>query len=83
MTGRPALAVVHGADQDQVPRLTAFKAANPHVVVGTLSHGGPWQARIPEDGGETVVTRYLLKDLLDRLAGLVGEPECPPADRGG
>jgi hypothetical protein len=61
-------------EPDQVQRLRAFRAAYPPVVIGTLGYGGAWQARIPEENGETVFTRYLLKDLLDRLAALLGEP---------
>ena len=33
---------------------------------------GHWQARIPEDGGETTVTRYTLQALLDVLDKLTG-----------
>jgi hypothetical protein len=56
------------ADADQVPRLDRFKAAHPGVVI----HAGEgyWQARIPEQDGETVITRYLLGALLDVLDGL-------------
>jgi hypothetical protein len=61
-------------EPDQVPRLRAFRAAYPQLVIGILGYGGAWQARIPEEDGETVFTRYLLKDLLDRLATLLGEP---------
>ena len=28
---------------------------------------GTWQARIPEPDGETVITRYTLRELLDKL----------------
>jgi hypothetical protein len=28
---------------------------------------GWWQARIPEQNGETVITRYRLRELLDKL----------------
>jgi hypothetical protein len=64
-------AVVGAADQ--YPRLQAFRERHPEIVIGTLGRGGPWQARIPEDHGETVVTRYTLRDLLDRLDELTGE----------
>jgi hypothetical protein len=33
-----------------------------------------WEARIPEPSGETVIVRHTLRELLDRLAELVGEP---------
>ena len=32
------------ADHEQVPRLLAFRAARPHVVIYTLWRGGAWQA---------------------------------------
>jgi hypothetical protein len=74
MVARPALSVVAGGEPDQMPRLRAFRQQYPELVIGTLGFGGAWQARIPERDGETVLTRYLLKDLLDRLAELLGEP---------
>jgi hypothetical protein len=70
---RPALSLLR-SEPDQVPRLRAFREQHPRVVIGTLGPAGAWQARIPEENGETVVTRYLLKDLLDRLDELLGEP---------
>jgi len=70
---RHRLAVVHG-EPDQVPRLQAFRGAYPDIVIGTLGVDGPWQARVPEENGERVLTRYLLRDLLDRVADLLGEP---------
>ena len=70
---RSALSLVPH-EPDQVPRLRAFREQYPHVVIGTLGPAGAWQARIPEENGETVLTRYLLKDLLDRLGELLGEP---------
>ena len=33
---------------------------------------GWWQGRVPERQGETVITRYTLRELLDKLDGLVG-----------
>ena len=40
------------------------------------------QARIPEPDGETVITRYTLGELLDRLDELTtgpnGQPGCEP-----
>jgi hypothetical protein len=33
---------------------------------------GYWQGCIPEPSGETVITRYRLRELLDKLDELVG-----------
>lgn len=62
---------------DQVPRLNAFRATYPRITIGLLSEG-VWRALIPEQTGETVVTRYELRQLLDRLADLgytLADPE--------
>jgi hypothetical protein len=70
-------------EPDQVLRLREFRAAYPGVIIGT-GEFGTWQARIPEDNGETVTTRYTLKALLDRLDFLldaVGRGE-PPGQAG-
>ncbi len=32
---------------------------------------GTWQARIPESDGETVITCYILRELLDKLDELI------------
>jgi len=53
---------------DQVPRREAYEAAHPDVKI--TYHGGWWQAVIPEDAGETVISRYELKALLDKLEAL-------------
>ena len=56
-----------GRDElDQVVRLARFKAAHPDVIVGDGGFG-TMQARIPEPDGETVITRYTLRELLDKL----------------
>jgi len=68
---RPALRGV--ADEpDQVPRLQEFRAAHPDVIIGTAEFGN-WQGRIPKPNGETVITRYTLKPLLDKLDELTGQ----------
>jgi hypothetical protein len=68
-------------EPDQVLRLQAFRATHPEVIIGDGGFG-TWQARIPEPSGETVTTRYTLRELLDRLDELVsarkGEPGCGP-----
>jgi hypothetical protein len=51
---------------DQVVRLARFRAAHPDVIVGDGGFGTV-QARIPELNGETVITRYTLRELLDKL----------------
>jgi len=51
-------------------RLATFRAAHPDVIIGDGGFG-TWQARIPEPDGETVITRYTLRELLDKLAELL------------
>ncbi len=68
-TLRPALQVV--PDQsDQVPRLRRFCAAHPGVAI-TAGHGC-WQARVQAAGKDTVISRYTLRELLDKLDELTG-----------
>lgn len=50
----------------QMARLARFRRAHPEVIVGDGGFG-TMQARIPEPNGETVITRYTLRELLDRL----------------
>lgn len=57
---------------DQVPRRQAFEAAHPEVEI--TYHGPYWKAVITEEAGQTVVTRYELKDVLDKLEALDQEP---------
>ena len=63
-------------DPDQVPRLMAFRALYPRAIIGMIE-SGCWQARLPEENGETVITRYSLHDLLDKLDEI-----CAPAAEG-
>ncbi len=74
--GRPALRLAQD-EPDQVPRLLAFRAAHPDVIVGA-GEFGTWQALIPEENGETVVTRHRLCELLDRLDELTGQHDGQP-----
>ena len=53
-------------EPDQVLRLQAFRAAHPEVIIGDGGFG-VWQARIPEPDGEHVISRYTLRELLDKL----------------
>ncbi|MFY9929165.1 MAG: hypothetical protein WAK82_14255 [Streptosporangiaceae bacterium] len=66
---RPTLRLVL-QELDQVLRLARFREQHPGVVIteGT----GYWQAQIPEPAGETVISRYRLRELLDKLDELTG-----------
>jgi hypothetical protein len=55
---------------DQEIRLARFRVAHPEVIVGDGGFGTV-QARVPEPNGETVITRYTLKEVLDRLGELL------------
>jgi hypothetical protein len=57
-------------EPDQVLRLTRFRREHPDVIIGDGGFG-TWQARIPESHGETVITRYILRELLDKLDELI------------
>lgn len=50
---------------DQVPRREAYEAAHPEVEIHY--YGPHWQAVTRGEDGETVITRYTLKALLDKL----------------
>ena len=56
----------------QLWRLGQFRARNPGVVIRRDTHLGFWQAWIPVSNGGTVITRYLLQELLDKLEELLG-----------
>ena len=60
-------------------RLAEFRNTHPEWVIGR----GPgfWQACRREPGGETIVTRYQLGELLDKLADVL-RLEALPAPRG-
>ena len=53
---------------DQVPRRQAYEAGHPDVEI--TYHGPYWKAVITEGTGQTTVTRYELKDVLDKLEAL-------------
>ena len=63
-------------DVAELLRLDRYRDAHPEVVIADIGFGAIWQARIPEPRGESVITRHLLRDLLDRLDGL-DEPGPP------
>jgi len=54
---------------DQVPRLLRFREQHPDV---TITLDGFWRAVIPAENGETVICRYELGALLDKLAEVLG-----------
>ena len=62
----------------QLFRLNQFRARNPSVVINRDAGFGFWQAWIPESNGGTVITRYPLQDLLDKL----DEVLSPDSSRG-
>jgi hypothetical protein len=66
----PALSLVPD-EPDQIVRLNRFRAQHPGIAI----HAGPgyWQALLPERAGEVVVTRYQLKELLDKLDSLTSQ----------
>jgi hypothetical protein len=57
-------------EPDQVRRLHRFRDEHPHIAIG--AGAGYWQAVVPEINGEAVLTRYLLRDLLDKLDDVLG-----------
>ena len=64
-------------EEDHVMRLAAFRNTHPDVLV-EAGEFGTWQARIPEENGETVITRHRLGELLDRLGEVTGQPVSDP-----
>jgi len=56
---------------DQVPRRLEYQASHPHVEIRYF--GPHWQAIVHEETGETVITRYGLRQLLDKLESLDAE----------
>jgi len=65
---------------DQVPRRLAYEAAHPHVEI--LYLGPYWQAIIREQAGQTVITRYELRGLLDKLESLDAADDGKPGSEG-
>jgi hypothetical protein len=77
---RAALAVRGLESPGQLWRLDRFRARNPGVVIKRDAGFGFWQAWIPASNGGTVITRYALEDLLDKLAA-VHVPDAPDPGR--
>ncbi len=69
---RRALSLLLG-EPDQVIRLDQYRRDHPGTVI--FAGQGYWQAQIPQPDGETVITRYQLRDLLDKLDTLPGPPQ--------
>lgn len=69
MTPRRWLSLMQD-ELDQVSRLARFRDQHPGVLI--REGFGYWQAVIPEPSGETVITRYTLRELLDKLDDLTG-----------
>lgn len=67
MTHPPWLTAMQD-ELDQKPRLARFRAEHTGVLI--REGFGFWQAVIPEPNGETVITRYELRELLDKLESL-------------
>ena len=69
-----ALMMVRGEPEyvDQVPRREAYEAGHPNVEIFYL--GPYWQAIIRKEAGQTIITLYNLKGLLDKLEALDREP---------
>jgi len=59
-------------EPEQVPRLHQLRHDHPDVAI--VAGTGWWQARIPEPDGELVITRYTLRELLDKLDQLTAIP---------
>jgi hypothetical protein len=55
----------------QLFRLARFRAQHPMVVITQHASFGFWQAWIPVSNGGSVITRYVLRELLDELDELV------------
>ncbi len=70
MTRRVALSLV-ADEQDQVMRLARFRASYPQAQIYPVRPGA-WQAGITGPDGQTVITRYTLRELLDKLDELLG-----------
>ena len=64
----------------QAARLAAYRSAYPCLVIEP-NEFGTWRGLIGEQAGETVVVRYTLRELLDRLGELLGEPPQLAAPR--
>lgn len=60
-------------EEDQALRLAVFRAAYPFLAV-SQGEFGTWHGLVGEADGETIIVRHTLRELLDRLAAVLGEP---------
>lgn len=65
---------------DQVPRLASYRHAHPDAEI--LYLGSWWQYILREGNGLTVVVRFTLEQLMDRLESLDAEDRAPLPPRG-
>ena len=77
----PALRLIR-EEPGQVLRLARFREQHADVIIG-IGEFGTWEARIPEPTGETITTRYTLRELLDRLDALTEKHQDQPSGEPG
>ena len=74
MTGPPRWALSLLLDEtDQLLRLSQYRLDHPGVAI--RAGLGYWQAQIPQRDGELIITRYQLRELLDKLDALTARPD--------
>jgi hypothetical protein len=61
-------------EPDQAARMQQFRAEHPEVIIEPAGFGTV-QARVPEPSGESVVTRYTVRELLDVLDEYFATPD--------
>jgi hypothetical protein len=76
----PAAELVRGEPDyaEQIPRLASYRHAHPGADIIYL--GSWWQYILTEGNGLTVIVRFTLEELLDKLDSLdaeAGTPEQP------
>ena len=69
MTGLPD--GVRERGPDQVMRLARLRSRFPQARIYPVQ-GAAWQADITEPDGQTVITRYTLRELLDKVSEVLG-----------
>jgi hypothetical protein len=62
--------------------MCGFDGALGHYPVAIETAHVRWHSRVPEPKGETVITRYTLRELLDKLDALIRGQPLSPARRG-
>jgi hypothetical protein len=75
----PTTFVLRAVNEDpkQMLRLMRFREKHPEVEIGV----GPgfWQGQIPASNGGTVITRFVLEELLDKLEELLAPGNHGPS----